>query len=242
MKKLVVLALSGGMLLAPSAFAHSDYWRCAVAAGSADQVEANCGTRADYDNQQRQRAQEEYERNERQRRWEEERREREEYDRRERDRYERERDEYERRQRDSYTPSYPSEPSYPSRPSRPSQPSLPAQFKVKTYEVYSVTDASLSVGAKLNLQEYHGMQITKVELDIETPGPAKIEIYVQGNLVDTLEADRSDVYKKSLDLLAVKIDRNLSNLVLKVTGVATLKKATLSIQRKFKAQSVETVF
>lgn len=49
MKLKIALSVLGTLMVGSIASAHSDYWRCAVSAGSADRVAQLCGNRSDYD-------------------------------------------------------------------------------------------------------------------------------------------------------------------------------------------------
>lgn len=49
MKNVFAASLLGILMSGSNAFAHSDYWRCAVGAGSAGNVAAECGSRDNFD-------------------------------------------------------------------------------------------------------------------------------------------------------------------------------------------------
>lgn len=49
MKAVLASTVMGLMMMAPSAFAHSDYWRCAAMGGSYADVARRCGSRSNFD-------------------------------------------------------------------------------------------------------------------------------------------------------------------------------------------------
>ena len=230
-----------------TAFAHSEYWHCAVEAGSAERVEAHCGSRSDWERTgdlggeraptaaeraERERREEDERRREEDRRRDEERRRdddrreeerRRDEDRRREDDRRREREEEEsRHSRDTWTP-----PREERRPRR-EEPVYAEDFQLQVN--INAAMPSVNVGVAANLDAYQGYRIKNVEVVMVTSGNSKVHVYSAGKRIGGINAQQPGEYAKEFRP-GTRISRAQKNLTLTTEGDVTLSYVIITIGR-----------
>jgi hypothetical protein len=247
----LAVSLSTSVLVASTASAHSDYWRCAAASGSNEAAAANCGSRSDYDRtgelgganapsdaqRQQRRDEEERQRQDNIRREEEDRRRdqtrRDDDDRRRR---QTEQDEEDARRRRNNEDSYEREsrstrstPSTPSRRERQVETPVVYEDVVVPVEV-NLNQPSINLGTVLNVAGNRGLRVKAITVETSTPGGSRVNVLASGVRVGSIVAQQPGEYEKSFN-----VPRSLAKaggrLALATQGDVTVLRVTLTVGR-----------
>lgn len=248
----LTISLATSALMTSKASAHSDYWRCAASAGSAENVQAQCGSRSDYDRtgelggantpteaqRQARRDQEERQRQDEIRREDDRRRDanrRDEEDRRRRDddrRREIEREEEESRRRrndDSYDRSTRQPRTSPRQRNR--QAEAPVSYE-DTYVPVAVNRRAptLNLGSVMNVAGNRGLRVKAISVETSTPGGSRVSVVAGGVRVGSIIAQQPGEYEKSF-VVPRKLAKAGSRLTLVSQGDVTVLRVTLLVGR-----------